>query len=74
MTESEFWNALETVFGPSLGQSLAQDLYIPKLKCTPAQALKDGAKPEEVWEALVTETGAGDEARWIHRSEKKRLR
>ena len=72
MTESEFWEALEQVFGPALGHSLVQDLYISGLVGTPGEALARGVKPDEVWEALIAEVGAGEEARWIHRSSKRR--
>lgn len=72
MTESEFWEALELVFGPALGHSLAQDLHIQSLRGTPSEALAAGIKPDEVWEALITEAGAGEDVRWIHRRPKKR--
>ena len=31
---SEFWNAVEAVFGPAYGRSLAQDLVLPGLGVT----------------------------------------
>ena len=39
---SEFWNAVEAVFGPAYGRSLAQDLVLPGLGVTCVQALDDG--------------------------------
>ena len=36
---SEFWNAVETVFGSAYGRSLAQDLVLPGLGVTCVQAL-----------------------------------
>ncbi len=67
MKQSEFWDALEQVFGPALGHSLAQDLYLPRLKGTAQEALESGLTPDTVWEALVEESDAGEEARWVHR-------
>lgn len=67
MKQSEFWQALEQVFGSALGLSLVHDLYLPSLQDTAARSLADGVKPEVVWAALVEETGTGEEARWIHR-------
>ncbi len=67
MKLSEFWNALDRVYGPVLGRSLAHDLYLPALGGTAEEALERGDKAERVWECLVTETGHGEEARWVHR-------
>lgn len=72
MKTSEFWNALEAVYGPSLGRSLVVDLYLPTLRSTSSRALESGVDPELVWAALVEETGAGEEARWVHRRDPKR--
>ncbi len=72
MKKSEFWDALDQVFGPVLGRSLAQDLYLPALKSTAEEALNEGVKVDSVWEALVIETGQEDNARWIHRVPKKK--
>lgn len=67
MKQSEFWNALDLVYGPVLGRSLAHDLYLPLLQGTASEALERGEKTERVWECLVTETGHGEEALWVHR-------
>lgn len=67
MKRSEFDKALEQVFGPALGLSLAQDLYLPLFRGTAQEALEAGHKPDQVWEALILESGADPEARWIHR-------
>ena len=72
MKESEFWNALEQVFTPALGRSLASDLYLPALGDTAAAALQEGVPPQRVWTALVDETDAGEAARWVHRQPRKR--
>lgn len=67
MNKSEFWNALEQVFGTALGRSLAQDLHLSKLGCTAEDALEKGIKHDAIWHALIDETGMGEDARWVHR-------
>lgn len=67
MKQSEFWNALDLVYGPVLGRSLAHDLYLPQLQGTANEALLRGEKTERVWGCLVAETGHGEEALWAHR-------
>lgn len=74
MKLSEFWHALETVYGPALGRSLVVDLYLPAIAATASQALAAGRDPDEVWAALVQETGKGEEARWVHRRDPKKDR
>ena len=69
---SEFWNAVETVFGPVYGRSLAQDLVLPGLCMTCVQALDDGVAPERVWGLLCDETERSDAERWIFRSDPRR--
>lgn len=71
MKRSEFWAALEAVHGPVLGRSWAEDLYLPALGLTAVEALDSGVDPELVWDAYVTETDAGQRARWIHRIDPK---
>ena len=67
MKHSEFDKALEQVFGPALGLSLAQDLYLPALRATASEALAQGCDPDSVWQALVAESGVDESARWVHR-------
>ena len=69
---SEFWNAVETVFGPAYGRALAQDLVLPGLGVTCVQALDDGVAPEQVWVLLCEETERSDAERWIFRSDPRR--
>lgn len=71
MKTSEFWEAVDSVFGPALGRSYASDLYLPRISGTCAQALDAGAPPQEVWEALVEETGIGESYTWFHRLDAK---
>ena len=66
MKRSEFNAALEKVYGPSLGQSYAQDLYLPPLRATAQEALEAGREPLEGWRALTEETDTSEEA-WAHR-------
>lgn len=67
MKLSEFWDALEAVYGPALGRSLVVDLHLPEVGATAREALDAGVDPDTVWVALVEETGKGEEARWAHR-------
>lgn len=72
MRHSEFWSAVEAVFGSAYGRSLAQDLVLPELDMTCLQALDDGAAPERVWALLCDETERSDAERWIYRSDPRR--
>ncbi len=67
MNQSEFWNALEQVYGPALGRSLVYDLYLPSLQMTANEALEKHTKVDVVWNALIVETGRGEEDLWVHR-------
>lgn len=67
MKASEFWDALERVYGPALGRSLASDLYLTPLRATSREALEAGADPADVWNALIDATGEDERARWIYR-------
>lgn len=72
MLKSEFWNALDQIYGPALGRSLFQDLYLVPLKMSGREAMDAGVDVEVIWDALVDETGKGEEARWVHRRPKKK--
>ncbi len=69
---SEFWGAVEAVFGSAYGRSLAQDLVLPELDATCVQALDRGVAPERVWALLCEETERSDAERWIFRSDPRR--
>jgi len=69
---SEFWGAVEAVFGSAYGRSLAQDLVLPELEATCVQALANGVAPERVWALLCEETERSDAERWIFRSDPRR--
>ncbi|WP_022868067.1 DUF3046 domain-containing protein [Schaalia vaccimaxillae] len=71
MKNSEFWEAVDTVFGSALGRSYAADLYLAPLHATAVDALAAGIEPDRVWAALVDETGQDKRARWIHRVDPK---
>lgn len=72
MRHSEFWTAVEAVFGSAYGRSLTQDLVLPELRATCVQALGAGAAPERVWALLCDETERSDAERWILRSDPRR--
>lgn len=67
MTESEFWGAIEEVYGSALGRSLASELYLLECRGTAVEAMAAGVPLEQIWEELVRETGQTVEARWVHR-------
>ena len=72
MKHSEFWKAVETVYGSAYGSSLAQDLVVPGLRATCAEALDAGVPPREVWHALCDETRVSDADRWVCREDARR--
>ena len=69
---SEFWRAVETVYGSVHGRSLAQDLVLPGLGATCVEALAAGVPPREVWHALCDETRVGEADRWVFREDGRR--
>ena len=71
MTLSEFWDAVDEVFGATLGRSLPADLYLPALRATCVEALEQGISPDEVWGELVRESGSDEAVRWVHRMNSK---
>ncbi|WP_127841750.1 DUF3046 domain-containing protein [Actinomyces wuliandei] len=72
MRYSEFWEAVEAVFGSGYGRSLAQDLVLPGLGATCLEALADGVAPRRVWHALCDETQRSDAERWVLRDDSRR--
>lgn len=74
MKTSEFWLSLEAVFGHTLGHSLAQDLYLTAVGNTAVDALNAGVDPDRVWAELIAESGAPEQARWIHRMDARERR
>lgn len=71
MKHSEFWQALETVFGSAYGRSLARDLVLPSLGQTCQDALEAGVSPRQVWDALCDETDASAADRWVYREDRQ---
>ena len=69
---SEFWCAVEAVFGSAYGRSLTQDMVLPELGATCVQALDDGVAPERVWALLCDETERSETERWIFRTDPHR--
>ncbi|QQM68006.1 DUF3046 domain-containing protein [Actinomyces weissii] len=71
MRHSEFWTAVEQVYGAALGRSLACDLVLAGTGCTAQEALARGVAPRQVWEALCEETNATETQRWVFREERR---
>lgn len=71
MKHSEFWAAVDEVFGSAHGRSLVQDLVLGSLGCTGAQALDEGADPRAVWGALCDETQRSPAERWVFREDRR---
>ena len=69
---SEFWRAVEIVYGSAHGRSLAQDLVLPGLGATCAEALARGEPPRRVWDALCDEMNATEADRWAYRADPRR--
>ncbi|MDU0349249.1 DUF3046 domain-containing protein [Actinomyces sp. MRS3W] len=72
MKHSEFWRAVDTVFGSAYGRSLAQDLVLPGIGRTGVEALDAGVPPRDVWHALCDETDRSDAERWVFRDDPRR--
>lgn len=60
MKHSEFTRAIEHEFGVDYGRALVRDLVLTELDCTGAQALADGVRPRDVWQALCHEMDIPD--------------
>ena len=52
-------------------QAITGALGVP-LKMSGREAMDAGVDVEVIWDALVDETGKGEEARWVHRRPKKK--
>ncbi|WP_366180123.1 DUF3046 domain-containing protein [Actinomyces timonensis] len=74
MKHSEFWRALDEVFGSAYGRSLAQDLVLPPWSTTAVQALDAGEPPREVWDSLCQETERSEAERWVYRDDPRARR
>lgn len=74
MKHSEFWSAVDTVFGSVYGRSLTQDLVLPGSGMTSVDALEAGVAPRDVWGALCDETDRSDADRWVFRDDTRRRR
>ncbi|MDR0504189.1 MAG: DUF3046 domain-containing protein [Bifidobacteriaceae bacterium] len=73
MRISQFWQAMDTVFGVGYSRSLASDLVIASLgQRTAGQALADGLAPRLVWQAVCDAMEVSDEQRWPFRAEPQR--
>lgn len=74
MKHSEFWSAVETVYGSAYGGSLTRDLVLPGIGLTCAQALEAGMSPRHVWDLLCDETDASEADRWVYREDSRHRR
>jgi hypothetical protein len=52
---TEFWNRMETRFGPAYARSVAADYRLPALGATIDEALARGDEAKDVWRAVVAE-------------------
>ena len=69
---SEFWAAMEDIFG-RYASSLAADLVLAPLGGrTVNEALADGERPDRVWEAICVVNELDDSVRWHHRRQTHR--
>ncbi|MDO4913287.1 MAG: DUF3046 domain-containing protein [Bifidobacteriaceae bacterium] len=65
MTEREFWELLEEVFGRTYGQAISHDISLPELQNSTAyEALQQGVEPRIVWNVLCNHMDVPDSARW----------
>ncbi|RAX19355.1 MULTISPECIES: DUF3046 domain-containing protein [Actinomyces] len=74
MKHSEFWRAVDTVFGSAYGRSLAQDLVLSGIGRTSVEALEAGVPPRDVWHALCDDTDRSEADRWVFRDDPRRRR
>ncbi|PHP52314.1 DUF3046 domain-containing protein [Actinomyces ruminis] len=74
MKHSEFWRAVDTVFGSAYGRSLAQDLVLSDIGRTSVQALDAGVPPRDVWHALCDDTDRSEADRWVFRDDARQRR
>lgn len=52
MRITDFWERMETVFGPAYAHSWAHDVVVPDLGCTVDVALDRGDDAKEIWRAV----------------------
>jgi hypothetical protein len=75
MRHSEFWLAMDRVFGPVYAKSLASDLVMGGLGGrTAADALTAGMPPRDVWEAICGAMDVPESKRWAHLDVRRKRR
>ncbi|NLI19533.1 MAG: DUF3046 domain-containing protein [Actinomycetales bacterium] len=72
MRLSEFTSAVASRFDPRYAQAIMNDLVLPGIGSTPAQALAAGIDPQRVWDAVCLELRLPEEERYPHRQERHR--
>lgn len=65
MTEREFWQLVNEIFGRTLGSSIVHDLKLSALRNMSAlEALRSGIEPRVVWNILCDHMDVDDAHRW----------
>ena len=73
MRVSEFWECMDTAFGPR-GRPLAADLSLVELRSrTAVEALDADVEPRRIWEAICSEMELPERYRHLHRIDPKDL-
>ena len=55
MRLTEFWQRMDTRFGPAYARSVAADYRLPALGSTVDEALAAGVEAKRVWQAVCAE-------------------
>ncbi|MGC5626803.1 DUF3046 domain-containing protein [Georgenia sp. Z1344] len=70
MKRSQFTAVAREVLGEATASSYLADLTLAGVGYRTAnEALEQGVRPQDVWDAMVDELGLPDSARWHHRRE-----
>jgi Protein of unknown function (DUF3046) len=52
MRLTDFWDRMETQFGPAYARSVASDFRLPTLAATVDEAIADGVDTKLIWRAV----------------------
>lgn len=73
MKRSEFVASLAQYFETRYSQVVLHDLRLPAIGSrTPGEALEEGEDPQRIWDAVCAELRLPEDARFPHRSDRKR--
>lgn len=53
---TDFWERMETVFGPAYARSWAHDVVLPVLGLTVDEAIDSGIDTKDIWRAVCAAT------------------